>query len=70
MKIITHIIFAIGAVGFLISCRDNYMPGILPFFATIIIFIKYKLTAEDNEILRREKNRGRELLTELYDKYE
>ena len=70
MKTFAYIIFLIGAAGFLISCRDNYMPGILPFFATIIIFIMYKFTKEDNQILRREKDRGREILTELYDKYE
>jgi len=68
MRTITKISFLAGFIGFLFSCKDNYMPAIFPFFASVLIYIKYRITAMDNEILRSEKDAGRELLTEIYEK--
>jgi hypothetical protein len=69
-KLFTTAALIVGAVGFAKSCHDNYIAGALPFFSLLIIFVSYRITAIDNEILRREKDRGREILTELYNKYE
>lgn len=70
MRLINTLIALVFMWAFYVSCRDNYTPGAILGLISILVFAMYRIALMDNSVLRREKDRGREILTELYDKYE